>query len=467
MDRIALLLSIGVVIGCGSDGGPEPGQPEPRPGGVEEPRSESPPAEPGRSESDELPTGLPIEPTFAYDADVVETGTGTIDVSGIRYFDFEAAMTYIEVETAFQPDEATDISEGFYLGYAAPTANEIGLLGKSIAFRAELNEVTAPDAARLTVGDEAAKRMAKGWVVRLRRPLGTTTATMRAIPDVAELDDRQERILGLDNETSARFVAAKNQLKQLGLAIHNFHESHGILPPAAIIGPDGKPWHSWRVLLLPYLEEFELYDEYRFDEPWDGPNNKKLLDRMPEWYRDPARSDEDPSHAHVVAVAGPKTAFVTAKFSVEQPPRQFNARSLSGAIGFRDVTDGTVNTLALGYVAAGRDIPWTKPEDVVHPDESAIGSERGFAMPFVSRERGKGGAFVMLDGSVHALRNELDAETWSQFLERNDGNIVDFDSGLLSPDQEEYEYSRKAAVDFERTETGYRAVVRSTFDPEP
>ena len=68
----------------------------------------------------------------------------------------------------------------------------------------------------------------------------------------------------------------RNHLKQIGLALHNYHDTYGSLPPAITRGPDGKPWHSWRILILPWLEQQDIYDRYRFDEPWDGPNNRKL-----------------------------------------------------------------------------------------------------------------------------------------------------------------------------------------------
>lgn len=81
----------------------------------------------------------------------------------------------------------------------------------------------------------------------------------------------------------------KCHLIQFGLALHNYHEVHGTFPPAFVLGPDGQKWHSWRVLILPQLEQSPLYDEYRFDEPWDGPNNRKLIAKMPEIFACPSQ----------------------------------------------------------------------------------------------------------------------------------------------------------------------------------
>ncbi|MBN9118010.1 MAG: DUF1559 domain-containing protein [Planctomycetes bacterium] len=65
------------------------------------------------------------------------------------------------------------------------------------------------------------------------------------------------------------------------MAVVNYTETHGHFPPAYQVGPDGRPWHSWRVLILPFIEGHELFKRYRFDEPWDGPNNSRLANQMP------------------------------------------------------------------------------------------------------------------------------------------------------------------------------------------
>jgi Protein of unknown function (DUF1559) len=68
------------------------------------------------------------------------------------------------------------------------------------------------------------------------------------------------------------------------LAVANYHETYGCFPPAYVADRDGKPIHSWRVLILPFLEQQELYRAYNFDEPWNGPNNRKLASRVGKIY---------------------------------------------------------------------------------------------------------------------------------------------------------------------------------------
>ena len=80
-----------------------------------------------------------------------------------------------------------------------------------------------------------------------------------------------------DVRESGRRAQCRNNLKQIVLALQSYHQANGCFPPAYIADKNGKPMHSWRVLILPYLDRNALYKAYNFSEPWDGPNNKKLL----------------------------------------------------------------------------------------------------------------------------------------------------------------------------------------------
>src|SRR5262245_56385584 len=97
-------------------------------------------------------------------------------------------------------------------------------------------------------------------------------------------------------------------LRQLGAAFHKFEVKHGHLPAAAILGKDGKPLLSWRVAILPFIDQDELYKQFHLDEPWDSENNKKLLERMPAEYADPQIKCE-PGRTVYQAVVGPGLAF--------------------------------------------------------------------------------------------------------------------------------------------------------------
>ncbi len=173
---------------------------------------------------------------------------------------------------------------------------------------------------------------------------------------------------------AAARVACMQNLRTIAIALHKYHAVHGRFPPPVLYSPDGKTPYSWRVALLPYLDEGDLYKRYHLDEPWDGPNNIKLLEEIPDAYRCPV-AKSDPTHTCYAVVVGAKTAF---------PPRK-------RGLGLRDIVDGTSLTIAVVEVPGG--IPWTEPRDV--PFESALQQ--------VGSNHPEGFNVVFLDGSVRFI----------------------------------------------------------------
>ena len=76
---------------------------------------------------------------------------------------------------------------------------------------------------------------------------------------------------------AARRSQCVNNLKQIGLAMHNYHAQQNKFPGAAITNKQGKPLLSWRVAILPLLDQQGLYEKFKLDEPWDSPHNRALL----------------------------------------------------------------------------------------------------------------------------------------------------------------------------------------------
>jgi Protein of unknown function (DUF1559) len=152
------------------------------------------------------------------------------------------------------------------------------------------------------------------------------------------------------DKSDAAHKASENSLKQLAIAFHEYADQHrGEMPPAAVVGPDGKPLYSWRVLLLPYLGEKKLFDEFKPGEAWDGPNNKKLLAKMPKVFN-PVPGEAQKNHKTFYQVfVGPDTAFTG------KPPNKGPRIPAS-------FPDGTANTYLI--VEAGEAVPWTAPLDV-------------------------------------------------------------------------------------------------------
>jgi prepilin-type processing-associated H-X9-DG protein len=144
----------------------------------------------------------------------------------------------------------------------------------------------------------------------------------------------------------ARRAQCMNNLKQIGLALANYQDAFGSLPPAYIADADGRPMHSWRVLILPFLDQQRLYDQYNFREPWNGPNNSKLLDRMPSVFTCPSRNSYPTSLTSYVAITGPGTMFRGA-----------------GSSKFTDVSDGLDETITV-VESLNIVVPWTAPTDL-------------------------------------------------------------------------------------------------------
>jgi prepilin-type processing-associated H-X9-DG protein len=137
-----------------------------------------------------------------------------------------------------------------------------------------------------------------------------------------------------------------SNLRQIGLAMQGYRQKHGCFPPSFIPDKNGKPKHSWRVLILPFLEQEALYREYRFDESWDGPHNIALVWRMPSVYRCPSDPSSDPSHTSYAMIVGPH--------AISDGP---TARRIG------DIQDELSNTIMVAE-AAMTGINWLEPRDL-------------------------------------------------------------------------------------------------------
>lgn len=144
-------------------------------------------------------------------------------------------------------------------------------------------------------------------------------------------------------------IQCSNNLEQIALALHNYHQVYGSFPPAFVPDELGRPMHSWRVLLLPFLQQRALYDQYDFAEPWDGPNNRRLFSQPPPEYVCPAEprvGGRPGTSTSYLAVVGPRTAW-------------------PGACGRKlaEIPDGPANQILL-IETHGTGIPWMEPRDM-------------------------------------------------------------------------------------------------------
>jgi beta-lactamase regulating signal transducer with metallopeptidase domain len=217
---------------------------------------------------------------------------------------------------------------------------------------------------------------------------------------------------------AAQKAQSANNLKQIAIAMHNWHDTYKTLPPPVIYGKDGKGKvpHSWRVELLPYLDQAELYNAYQFDEPWDSEANKKVLAKMPAVFRHPTDNKDSTSAAYyVLTPAKLLDTKVLPGGGIEAPlgglPTAFSRKI---GVGFMEIIDGTSNTLMV--VEAKRDIPWTMPDDILFDPEKDPPAMGGYF---------KDGFHAGLcDGSVRFLTPKVEPKTLKLLIMPQDGNPI-------------------------------------------
>jgi hypothetical protein len=204
-------------------------------------------------------------------------------------------------------------------------------------------------------------------------------------------------------ETAARSQCTNN-LKQIGLAMHNYHTRHKTFPPAYTADKAGKPLLSWRVLILPYLEQDALYKEFHLDEPWDSEHNRTLIDRMPSTYRCPAGSSKRADQS--------KTTYLTPRGKATIFPG-------SEGIKIQKITDGTSNTIFFVDASDGRAVTWTKPDDWdVDPNLDLKG---------IFGHHPGGTVVGLADGSVRFIKDSVAPGILEQLVTRDGGEVISSD----------------------------------------
>ena len=208
---------------------------------------------------------------------------------------------------------------------------------------------------------------------------------------------------------AARRAQCTNNLKQIGLAMHNYHDTYKTLPPAVIADEDGRPMHSWRMQILPYMESSPIYGMYDFDVPWDDPNNQPLMNMPIYTYRCPS----DPPSSGASALCETNYVMVVGKGTLGGEPNE--------AVKFSDIKDGSANTI-MAIEVGGSGIHWMEPRDVT-VEEAITFLTNPSASQF--KQRHPGGANVaMADGSVHFISNTIDPGILRALLTKDDRQAV-------------------------------------------
>ncbi len=200
-------------------------------------------------------------------------------------------------------------------------------------------------------------------------------------------------------EAARRDQCARN-LKQFALAFSNMHAANNAYPAPAIIGQDGKPLLSWRVAILPFLDQQELYKKFKLDEPWDGPHNKALIKEMPPVYLCPSRKDPEVGTTTYRVFVGEGALFQAGQMTPVQ-----------------SITDKPQNTIMV--VESDEAVPWTRPDDLTF-DPDAKPSRYGTGSPH------PGGFHAMFcDSAVFLLRNTIKPQVLKALITRAGGEVVE------------------------------------------
>lgn len=221
----------------------------------------------------------------------------------------------------------------------------------------------------------------------------SATLPLKDLPLVAAYTAATQRL-----KQAAAAQRSANNLKQIGLAMHNYHDVNGAFPPAAVCDKKGRPQLSWRVLILPYLEQEALYKQFKLDEPWDSEHNKKLIAKMPQVYAIPGTQKPGATETYYRVFVGNGAGFDW----------------LTGT-KIANITDGTSNTFMCATGATA--VPWTKPDELEFDPAKDPSKLMGMVVDGKAQ-------VAMFDGSVRTLSKLPSADTLRALITRSGGEVV-------------------------------------------
>jgi hypothetical protein len=200
---------------------------------------------------------------------------------------------------------------------------------------------------------------------------------------------------------AARRNQSMNNMKQIMIAFQNYHDTKRALPAHANYSPDGKPLLSWRVHILPFVEEMTLYSQFKLDEPWDSPHNRALVARMPQVYQNPNLPLE-PGKTNYLAVVGEECIM----------------DGTDKGKGLQEITDGTSKTIMLVEAAPDQAVEWTKPDDWEFDANNPTAGLGGI--------RPGGWLAGFADASVQFISDQVDTEMLKGMFTRGGREVINF-----------------------------------------
>ncbi|MGH7224337.1 MAG: protein kinase domain-containing protein, partial [Gemmataceae bacterium] len=258
----------------------------------------------------------------------------------------------------------------------------------------------------------AALLMALVLVLAHRQPM----AVNPQVPSSSSPADEELPLAGTPKAKPANLALAEStpradimaNLRELAGAMYSFQDTYGLLPPPAFTDrQSGKLLLSWRVAILPYIDEVDLYSRFKLNEPWDSPHNVRLLPRMPKIFTFQAAKPSQPHSTVFQVFVGPGTAFEPVK------GRNFGPFG-SSCLPFRSFSDGPANTILIAEAAEA--VPWTKPVDLSYDPQRPLPKLGG---AFVT------GFFIATaDGRLRVLKYSISEKTLRAAITRNGGDVL-------------------------------------------
>ncbi len=242
-----------------------------------------------------------------------------------------------------------------------------------------------------------------GEIVNMLKPKRTNN---RVICQLSMKDQGQFVTLGIGTglllpaiqaaRASAQRVSSQNNLRQIAIAILNYEATYGKLPANIVDDETGEPLLSWRVAILPFIEEQALYEEFHLDEAWDSPHNMKLLARMPQSLVSPGEP-VDEGYSNYVSPTGEGIGVL--------------------GLQMRDMTDGSSNTISVLQVPGIASVPWSAPQDLPISEDQPL--EAWNSVGAVKIEA------AFSDASVRTITTQIDPEQFWGMLTPAGGELLE------------------------------------------
>ena len=308
---------------------------------------------------------LPIPAEMRPFQPILETSGLTLTLDATDGLQLNAKLDYVDEASAQKAEEA---------------ANGLLQLGRDQLAQVKQSLSQGPDGPKL----QPAFKLVDALVEKVPITRQGKTVEMQWQADAKTVTSAPAALLPLVQSVrqAADQARTSNNLKQLALAMLTYQDQFGHFPPAVVTSADGRPLYSWRVAILPFLEQEGLYREFKLDAPWDSPHNRKLLAKMPPVFALQGVPTKEPGSTFLQLVVGPGTPF-----GGKNPPK------LPG-----DFPGGTSNTLLI--VTAAEAVPWTKPADLAYDPKGPL--------PKLGRQLSAGTPVALADGSVRFLEPALD-----------------------------------------------------------